>query len=64
VPAGEPRRQFRAQKQRWRVGTLKLDLIDRAAWRGERQIDLRPREFLLLKYMIGADDKVLTEPPS
>ena len=43
-----------------RVGTLKLDLIDRAAWRGERQIDLRPRELLLLKYMMERNDKVLT----
>jgi DNA-binding response OmpR family regulator len=42
------------------VGALKLDLIDRTAWRGERRIDLRPREFLLLKYMMERNDKVLT----
>lgn len=42
-----------------RVGALKLDLIDRTARRGERQIDLRPREFLLLKYMMQRSDKVL-----
>jgi DNA-binding response OmpR family regulator len=43
-----------------RVGALKLDLIDRTAWRGERKIDLRQREFLLLKYMMERNDKVLT----
>jgi DNA-binding winged helix-turn-helix (wHTH) protein len=43
-----------------RVGALKLNLIDRTARRGERQIDLRPREFLLLKYMMERSDKVLT----
>jgi DNA-binding winged helix-turn-helix (wHTH) protein len=43
-----------------RVGALELDLIDRTASRGERRIDLRPREFLLLKYMMQRNDKVLT----
>ena len=43
-----------------RVGPLELDLIDRAAKRGERQIDLRPREFRLLKYMMQRNDKLLT----
>jgi two-component system OmpR family response regulator len=32
-----------------RVGPLELDLIDRTAKRGNRQIDLLPREFQLLK---------------
>ena len=35
-----------------RVGSLELDLIDRTAKRGDRPIDLRPREFHLLKYMM------------
>ena len=35
-----------------RVGPLELDLIDRAAKRGDRHIDLLPREFSLLKYMM------------
>jgi DNA-binding winged helix-turn-helix (wHTH) protein len=43
-----------------RVGALELDLIDRTARRGERRIDLRPREFLLLKYMMQRNDEVLT----
>jgi DNA-binding winged helix-turn-helix (wHTH) protein len=43
-----------------RLGALELDLIDRTAKRGDRQIDLRPREFLLLKYMMQRSDKLLT----
>jgi DNA-binding winged helix-turn-helix (wHTH) protein len=43
-----------------RVGPLQLDLIDRTARRGDRKIDLRPREFQLLKYMMQRSDKLLT----
>ena len=43
-----------------RVGPLELDLIDRTAKRGDRHIDLRPREFQLLKYMMRRSDKLLT----
>jgi DNA-binding response OmpR family regulator len=43
-----------------RVGSLELDLIDRTAKRGDRGIDLRPREFRLLKYMMQRSDKLLT----
>jgi DNA-binding winged helix-turn-helix (wHTH) protein len=43
-----------------RVGSLELDLIDRTARRGCRRIDLRPREFQLLKYMMERSDQVLT----
>src|ERR1700722_6587402 len=43
-----------------RVGPLELDLIDRAVKRGDRHIDLRPREFQLLKYMMQRSDKVLS----
>ena len=43
-----------------RVGSLELDLIDRTAKRGNRPIDLRPREFQLLKYMMQRSDQVLT----
>jgi DNA-binding response OmpR family regulator len=42
-----------------RVGSLELDLIDRTAKRGNRQIDLRPREFQLLKYMMQRSDQLL-----
>jgi DNA-binding winged helix-turn-helix (wHTH) protein len=43
-----------------RVGPLELDLLDRTAKRGDRRIDLRPREFQLLKYMMQRSDKMLT----
>jgi len=43
-----------------RAGALELDLIDRSAKRGDRQIDLRPREFRLLKYMMQRSGKLLT----
>ena len=43
-----------------RVGSLELDLIDRTAKRGDRGIDLRPREFRLLKYLMQRSDKLLT----
>jgi hypothetical protein len=43
-----------------RVESLELDLLDRTAKRGGRPIDLRPREFRLLKYMMQRSDKLLT----
>lgn len=43
-----------------RVGPLELDLLDRTAKRGDRHIDLRPREFKLLKYLMQRSDTLLT----
>jgi two-component system OmpR family response regulator len=43
-----------------RVGQLELDLIERTAKRGERRIDLLPREFRLLEYMMRRSDQLLT----
>jgi two-component system, OmpR family, response regulator len=43
-----------------RVGPLELDLIERTAKRGERTIDLLPREFRLLEYMMRRNDQMLT----
>jgi DNA-binding response OmpR family regulator len=43
-----------------RVGPLELDLIDRTVRRDDRKIDLRPREFRLLKYMMQRSGKLLT----
>jgi DNA-binding response OmpR family regulator len=43
-----------------RVGPLELDLLDRTARRGDRKIDLRPREFQLLKYMMQRSGRLLT----
>jgi DNA-binding winged helix-turn-helix (wHTH) protein len=43
-----------------RVGSLQLDLINRTAKRGGRPIDLLPREFRLLKYMMQRHGQLLT----
>ena len=43
-----------------RVGPLELDLITRIAKRGERTIDLLPREFRLLEYMMRRKGQMLT----
>ena len=43
-----------------RVGPLELDLIERTAKRGERMIDLLPREFRLLEYMMRRKEQMLT----
>ena len=60
--AGEPpvRRPVPPNEMVLRVGPLELDLLDRTAKRGDRQIDLRPREFRLLKYMMQRSGKLLT----
>ena len=42
------------------VGPLELDLIERTARRGERELDLLPREFRLLEYMMRRNDQLLT----
>ena len=62
VPSGEAldRPQAQPNETVLRVGPLELDLIDRTAKRGGRPIDLRPREFQLLKYMMQRSDKLLT----
>ena len=39
---------------------MELDLLDRTAKRGDRKIDLRPREFQLLKYMMQRSGRLLT----
>jgi DNA-binding winged helix-turn-helix (wHTH) protein len=43
-----------------RVGSLELDLIDRTAKRGDRPIELKPREFQLLECMMRRRDQLLT----
>jgi DNA-binding response OmpR family regulator len=62
IPRMEPcvRSPVETRETVLRVGSLELDLIDRAATRGNRPIDLRPREFQLLKYMMQRSDQVLT----
>jgi DNA-binding winged helix-turn-helix (wHTH) protein len=62
ISSGEPSAELATQPSETvlRVGPLELDLLDRTARRGERQIDLRPREYLLLKYMMQQSDTLLT----
>lgn len=43
-----------------RVGPLELDLLTRTARRAERAIDLLPREFRLLEYMMRRQEQLLT----
>ncbi len=43
-----------------RVGPLELDLLARTARRGDRAIDLLPREYRLLEYMMRRKEQLLT----
>lgn len=43
-----------------RVGALELDLVARAARRGGRVLDLLPREFRLLEYMVRRAGRTVT----
>jgi two-component system OmpR family response regulator len=54
------RRPVESRETTLRVGALELDLIERTAKRGERVIDLLPREFRLLEYMMQRSDQLLT----
>jgi two-component system OmpR family response regulator len=54
------RRPAESHESILRVGPLELDLMDRVAKRGDRAIDLLPREFRLLEYMMRRKDQVLT----
>jgi two-component system OmpR family response regulator len=54
------RRPAGNRETKLRVGPLELDLIERTARRGTRSIDLLPREFRLLEYMMQRRDQVLT----
>jgi DNA-binding winged helix-turn-helix (wHTH) protein len=62
ISGGEPSTELPAPPNETvlRVGPLQLDLLDRTARRGDRKIDLRPREFQLLKYMMQRSDRLLT----
>jgi two-component system OmpR family response regulator len=54
------RRPAASLEAKLRVGPLELDLIERTARRGERSIELLPREFRLLEYMMRRKDQTLT----
>lgn len=44
------------------AGDLRVDLLARCAWRGDRAIDLPDREFALLEYFIRHPGRVLSRP--
>jgi two-component system OmpR family response regulator len=54
------RRHPAAVKTRLQVGDLELDLLTRTANRGEISIDLQPREFRLLEYLMRHAGQVVT----
>ncbi|MBU6442274.1 MAG: response regulator transcription factor [Alphaproteobacteria bacterium] len=54
------RRQPSAVKTRLVVGDLELDLLTRTATRGDVIIDLQPREFRLLEYLMRHAGQVVT----
>jgi DNA-binding response OmpR family regulator len=44
------------------AGDLRIDLLARCAWRGDRVIDLPEREFALLEYFMRHPGRVLSRP--
>jgi len=54
------RRPTDSRETKLRVGPLELDLIDRIARRKLRQIELLPREFKLLEYLMRRPSRVVT----
>jgi DNA-binding winged helix-turn-helix (wHTH) protein len=53
------RRQIDMRETMLRVGPLELDLIEHCAARAGRTIELLPREFHLLRYMMRHPDRLL-----
>lgn len=43
------------------VGDLTLDLLTREVWRGAEKIELQPREFALLEYMMRSAGRAVTK---
>jgi two-component system OmpR family response regulator len=54
------RRPVAGRETTLRAGPLELDLIERGARRGPRAIDLLPREFQLLEFMMRREGQVVT----
>lgn len=54
------RRQPAAVRTKLQVGDLELDLLSRAAQRNGTPIDLQPREFRLLEYLMRHANQVVT----
>ena len=54
------RRPVETRETVLRLGPLVMDLIDRTVHRGDRVLDLLPREFKLLEYMMRRPGQMLT----
>jgi len=54
------RRSNNARVADLQVGPLRIDLIERRAVRGERDLDLLPTEFKLLEYLMRRPNQVVT----
>jgi DNA-binding response OmpR family regulator len=54
------RRSDQASSTEIAVGDVRLDLLGRRAWRGERTIDLSNREFTLLEFLLRHQGQVLS----
>ena len=54
------RRPGAATPPRLRRGEVQLDPARRAAFRGERRLELTPKEFSLLEYLMAADGRVVS----
>ncbi|HEY1943444.1 MAG TPA: response regulator transcription factor [Roseiarcus sp.] len=54
------RRIPEARVTRLRAGSLEMDLVERTVRRGERRIDLLPREFKLLEYFMRRPNRIVT----
>jgi two-component system OmpR family response regulator len=54
------RRPVESRETILRVGALKMDLVERVVRRGEREVDLLPREFKLLEYLMRRPGRAVT----
>ena len=54
------RRGLRSEETSYRVGDLELDRLSHRVVRGETEIDLQPREFRLLEYLMKHAGQVVT----
>jgi DNA-binding response OmpR family regulator len=54
------RRSDQASASQLEVGDVRLDLLGRRAWRGDRLIELSNREFALLEYLLRHPGQVLS----
>lgn len=53
-------RRAASRATRLRAGPLEMDLVDRTVRRGDRVVDLLPREFKLLEYFMRRPNQIVT----